>query len=518
MIVVYPMLTSSDISSSVLPGICKVLEKFILIYSMEEVFKILRAFGVVGQVVKHTKSYSVVVKEAGPIVSPSDYFKGNKDSKNSGKNKEDFKVPSIRVQEPPKMTDLSLEPTWLQIDTQLGSTIIGIKVIPFPVKSNVPLAQLLLNDSKLKGMQLKTSMYQRKLTRVFKRLRKKIPLVGGKGGPLTGDPMKDIVFASTKYAKNIFSLLNYMDISRSEELYNDPHVVAKLQSLSWGHYVIADDAGKKAMFCMKQFGGLCSTVNYAHLFATLGKEQLKVYEDLEKVRASAGPFMSRKIDQRKMFGESFADNKLREFMRIANPDVADWEIDETLQENEDILTEDVMSSIKKYTTGTNALKMFKNVEKSIKTKDSKKIKNALKGLPKIPLNNLKKFCERSDPDFKKNLEMSKKVLQNSLNVDKKLIEPIAYMSTFAASYKNKDPKKSLKPVLTSVVKNMRSVSYDKDKAETIAAGILAVPVGIWLAAQGIFAFIIASPLFTGIAIAVIVIVLLLFIAQFIEES
>ncbi|HUS51578.1 MAG TPA: hypothetical protein VMZ91_15535, partial [Candidatus Paceibacterota bacterium] len=39
MIVVYPMLVSNNVQSNVLPGISKVLEKFVLIYKMDEIIK-----------------------------------------------------------------------------------------------------------------------------------------------------------------------------------------------------------------------------------------------------------------------------------------------------------------------------------------------------------------------------------------------------------------------------------------------------------------------------------------------
>ena len=39
MIVVYPMITSKTINPNVLPGICKALEKYVLVYELEDLLK-----------------------------------------------------------------------------------------------------------------------------------------------------------------------------------------------------------------------------------------------------------------------------------------------------------------------------------------------------------------------------------------------------------------------------------------------------------------------------------------------
>ena len=45
---------------------------------------------------------------------------------------------------------------------------------------------------------------------------------------------------------------------------------------------------------MKQFGGVCSTIPYSFIFASLGREHGQVYKDMEEAQRSAGPFFRKK--------------------------------------------------------------------------------------------------------------------------------------------------------------------------------------------------------------------------------
>ena len=47
MIIVFPMICSSNVSPNILPGICKVVEKYLLIYSMDDILKLSKGFGVI---------------------------------------------------------------------------------------------------------------------------------------------------------------------------------------------------------------------------------------------------------------------------------------------------------------------------------------------------------------------------------------------------------------------------------------------------------------------------------------
>ena len=83
--------------------------------------------------------------------------------------------------------------------------------------------------------------------------------------------------------------------------------------------IITDDVNKKATFCMKEFGGICSVVPYPFIYASLGKDHAKVYDDLEDVKRSASPFFSLRKRRKQVFGETLAYNRLNTYLgRVQN--------------------------------------------------------------------------------------------------------------------------------------------------------------------------------------------------------
>ena len=184
---------------------------------------------------------------------------------------------------------LSIEPTFVQVDRPFfGSTIVGVKVIPFQVKSDRRLIELIVHDRVSYGLERLLVSTKRNTVSLFHGALNKLRFPFLSGGTVTGDVRKDILYASSAHWRNTFVILNYMDLA-SDEFTSSPAGIRKLHSMGWSSLIFADDVNKRAIFCMKEYNGLCSTVMYPYLFSSLSGEHARVYKDLEDVKASASP-------------------------------------------------------------------------------------------------------------------------------------------------------------------------------------------------------------------------------------
>lgn len=322
MIVIYPMLTSPSVSPNVLPGIIKSIEKYILVYNADEVLRLASGSSagkiistgaeIVGRAAglsdgkKHKRDLGSILSEAFPGYPQE----STKQQGTQGKGKVSISVgdkggsgpkPSLDL---PRGDAISLEPTWLQVTTaKKGMQILGVKVIPFRIKSGESVATMIAHDQKLKNLSYLSTKYGRAISRVFYRLLQKLRIPMIKDKALSGDPQRDIVYASSKYRDNLILCLSQLDLE-NEEIFNTPRGVQKLHKLGWVSFAIADDVNRKVTFCMKEFGGVCSVVPYPFMFSSLGREHSKVYEDLEDIKRTSGPFFNMRTNRRRAFSES----------------------------------------------------------------------------------------------------------------------------------------------------------------------------------------------------------------------
>ena len=344
MILIYPMLTSGSVSPNVLPGIVKAVEKYILLYNTDEVLRAasissagniittgvkiaagIATLGAAAATMKHAAGTLKAGYERGKefsdfgmgtfenynLVEDSTKLSSTKSGQRPEKDKEKKPAP-IKVDIPsvkpsldlPKSDAVSLEPTWLTVTTQKkGIQILGIKVVPFRVKSGESISSIMNQDTKLKFLDYLATKYGRAITRVFFRIMRKVRLPMIKDRALSGDPKTDIIFGETQYGRNMFVCLNQLDIE-NDEIFSTPAGVQRLHKLGWVSFVVLDDVNRKATFCMKEFGGVCSVVPYGFVFSSLGKEHSKVYEDLEDLKKSSGPFFNMRTNRRNTFSEN----------------------------------------------------------------------------------------------------------------------------------------------------------------------------------------------------------------------
>jgi len=330
MIVIYPMLTSESVSPNVLPGLVKAIEKYILIYNTDEVLKAAGGASA-GQII--STGAQVIAGAAALLAGEDNTSKpGEKiteaptwDQMAASQKRQDQIAsagqkaqavgqaagnlarssgggvkPSLDF---PRGESVSLEPTYVPVTTKKkGLQILGVKVIPFRVKSSQNMASMILQDKDLKNLEYLQQKYGRKVARVFFRLMRKIlPHIRDK--VISGDPQKDVIYAGSRYGKDMFVCMSQLDLD-NEDTFSSPASVQKLHKLGWASFIVTDDVNKRATFCMKEFGGVCSVVPYAFMFSSLGKEHSKVYEDLEDIKKSSGPFFNMRTNRRRLFSEN----------------------------------------------------------------------------------------------------------------------------------------------------------------------------------------------------------------------
>lgn len=352
MIVIYPMLTSTGVSQAVIPGVCKVVERYLLLYRMQDILRTLNVAGMfpvefdinprgiihaadsAGRMRDQGFGESEILeaneygtdKQGNPIDPDKDFDKIENErkrneiikgeTKNANKEEElkrkehDLRQKERDLQDSPypgqgkirigqsqgpqiemaNMATIALEPTWCKIQSRVpGTMILGVKVIPYPIKAEHGLAGMIQNEAKLKSIDRFLLSTSRKTMRLFWSLCKTLRLPKFSKRAITGDPEQDILWGASRFSyKDVFLLLNYIDMT-DDDFFSSAQGIQNLHSLGWNSFGVADDINKRMIFCMKELKGLCSTIPYAFLFSSLSKDHLKVYEDLSDIRKSASP-------------------------------------------------------------------------------------------------------------------------------------------------------------------------------------------------------------------------------------
>ncbi|MGD2072074.1 MAG: hypothetical protein PVG65_01105 [Candidatus Thorarchaeota archaeon] len=333
---------SQNISKTIIPGIAKVIENFILIYRIEDVIKQKRA----GKG-KYKIKRGTIVKE---IMMPEDPGPGRKknlpapfdpefsktqreleksaeEREKSRRERERWKMEKAREERrtksasvdigPMDMNTLSLEPTWVKVDSYVEDVktteFIGVKAAPFYVKSDAKFANLLLYDKQVKGLQSLAINIGRKIVRTAWRIWDKIwtsRIVGGSRGTISGDPRKDILLRrsifSTKDTANVFAVIDIMDLT--DDFFQSAGGINKLfRKKGWSNIIIIDNSKRLAHFCMKDFRGVCNTLSFGTIFQRVG--QYKVYENLEDIQRSSSSLFKVRSSMKKIMSNAMAKQK-----------------------------------------------------------------------------------------------------------------------------------------------------------------------------------------------------------------
>jgi len=339
MIIVYPMLTSPNISQNSLPGIIKAVEKYILVYNLDDVLN--EANSMISSI---ATTGSKLVIQAGAIYLASKVGQWMTNSSNDynldhlfllEQGGASFKTPTaplppeeqmqsniadmgskiskgIKV-DIPRRDSISLEPTWVQVNSDIaGTKLLGVKVVPFTIKSDVDIMTMISQDAQLTGFNRAIESTKRSLKSLMYSLMRGIKIPFIKDRALTGNSNLDILWAGTKHGRNLFTCLNSIEIEHGD-VFSKPQQVQKLHSLGWTSFIIADDVNKKATFCMKEFTGLCSTVPYGLLYSSVGKEHYEVYQNIDDVKHSAGPFFRLNSKRSRIFSNEIASERFEKY-------------------------------------------------------------------------------------------------------------------------------------------------------------------------------------------------------------
>lgn len=323
-----PLLTDPTVNPNIIPGICKTLERYYLVYHMAEIINDInsnyqKALGskmriksgkfVLEQVTpekqaefdRRVKEFERrrAEREDGGIKPKS------KDKENVKKEKEiSLKADIVG----PTAQQISLEPTYIRVDTNQELRMIGIKVIPYYLKSTTSLVNLLTRESHFNWLQ------RLLLTKIRGTISNTITLmrtnkIAFRDPHISGDIRRDVLWGAAGDRGLVFMLLNAKDLQgMSFEEIN----IRRLHRLHWSSFIIADDVMQNVKFCMRMFKGLCSEIPYAFLYNVAGGEAMKSYADLSDVKKSVSPLFRMKRKTRKLFGESLAKIKLEKFKRI----------------------------------------------------------------------------------------------------------------------------------------------------------------------------------------------------------
>lgn len=343
-IVMFPVLISPNVSSMPIAGLVKELEKFILLYRLDDIRKL-----IVSQLrsgvtffenteidtknikISKIKRIDSILNEqrsrdrdALLLNAPPDERENVVDAEfeeippeeGAGEEEEDrirTTTSGIHMNDLVSDEAKNLLPTFIHLDVEYASAsgnrikmpvIIGVKVIPFFVK-DVRKALLLLKTDGSSGI---IGTFFKKLARTIwakfgMSLYKRVLRYFG-SDYLSGDPKKDIIYGVSRYNKNVFMLFNYKDLSfKNTNLVNSMKFIDRAHRLGWNSLLFADDTNRVLYFCMEEFGGTCSAVPYSALYSASKKREV-VYKELSDLHKSASPFYRRKVPLRKVLSES----------------------------------------------------------------------------------------------------------------------------------------------------------------------------------------------------------------------
>ena len=580
MIVIYPVVTSKTISTTVLPGICKALEKYILIYKLDDLLKNVNKeiaknkkakkgwFGKakkagdygVDQIEKigaglqlNSVMYTGEMLEELESLKEKDYIieagKSGKPGKpkiidpqqtgglttntqtmvappvinvhdQSNKQQQGNQTVTQTVQPPEGKMEtadvqfginersISVEPTYITVSLKnKGTMVLGIKVVPFIAQNERSLVKLMTSDRYRSKASVNIQWQTRRILRgmwklanvVWKRTIGKFEFTGlvsrelG-GGTLSGNHKADIILGRTSFKDELFILLNAQELK--ESFFQDPKGVTKLFKLKWPSFAVADDVNKSVSFCMNEFKGMCSLINYQFLFSSLSREVGEAFENLEDVKRSSGPLFRMRGRNLKMIKDSKALTKLNGYSK------------ETLI-GENILTEDLQDFAKQM---KNNIVSTRNKLKLLGTAAAKKDMNTIRKIAasfKFPSNYQTIFnsVRSKNKEFRRSEELANKVLINSLpQLPKNAIGLGAATIAAVAVGSGSDSMDKTKSLLKDVVKksrsNMKSTSDESFDREIIYAFTFAIVTVVVAAVAAVEITGVLSTLISGVGGAI----------------
>jgi len=357
-VLIYPVLISPNISNMPIAGMIKELEKFILLYRMNDIIQKMVPDGLaesdqnfeldfsINEHIEHISEDMSISDEINSFLNEQKSLPPPKSAKTKIKAKaanQDYPIDPDAISQSydvsvsksidltPLQKEAQLLPTFVTIKTKIVSSktskglltkvfqgnrndlterevplIIGVKVVPFMMKDLQRVLYLLKKDGS-------TDIVNRFFVQLFRKTWKKITLPWYKAKRalgidyLSGNPKFDIIYARSRYGKNVFVCFNYNDLSyKNTNFVNSMKFIDSLHSLGWNSLMFADDSNRFLYFCMEEFGGTCSAIPYSMLY-TASKQLIRVYDELSDLHKSSSPFYRKRVSIKKVLKESKVD-------------------------------------------------------------------------------------------------------------------------------------------------------------------------------------------------------------------
>ncbi len=352
-ILIYPLIADNSLSPTIISGVCKTIEKYLMIYRLDTLMKIggwtpsaksvQLISGVTATFITNYlatkyggKSIVKALLNAGENIYDSSKLLLHESDKISGK--ELSSMISMYIEEKESITDRqkppevkspmlnvssTLDPTWTTIVGPQGTHIVGIKIAPFPISNIKDFVHQMLEDKSMKGIKKVIKATSRNFQRSFfyniiSRVSPILKFFGITMASLKGDPVNDILKGKSVFNETPFLLLNYNQI-KDDAFFADAGGIDQLFAMGWQSVIAADDIAKRAIFCMKQFNGLCNVIPYSFVYSGLGRDAMNVYKDLEELRKSTAPYFSSKQSSKKFFSESYVKELVERYGSLNFP-------------------------------------------------------------------------------------------------------------------------------------------------------------------------------------------------------
>jgi len=514
MIVVWPLIVSKTVNPNVLPGVCKALEKYVHVSETDRIID--AANDQIAKKNKKNSTYltlktiagklSIRAEQLEPGITIEDYIEEGKAGSGKGPGSPGSSSPppaprgpraaaksssdrdsyqdgydkqkgmqaaqELRPVKPEfgrmDSAAISTEPTWNTVTDQAGNvTAIGVKVVPFVIDNEQSLVKLMTLDRYRKSLSTDVHKQARKVLRfMYKIANVSWKATIGKmlswtgfvdkdlvAGTITKNWKNDIILQNTAFDNKMFILLNKMDLD--EEFTTSAKGVKKLFGLGWTSFVIADDVNKVATFCMKNYKGMCSIVNYGFLYSD-ARSQSQVYQDIDDIRRNAGPMFRMKRRKKSMITDNLAQYKLDQYST-----------DVLLSES--TLNESVIPNLIKQlkTSPDKMASNLKSIQSAVKRKDMKLAYKIIKKFnpsnKPMELSKVINKAKQTNPEFKKHYDLAYRIFKNSLNglEEEPLKVGAAAMASIAVigKKKNYDMKSDIKKI---VMKTRASITLDED--------------------------------------------------------
>lgn len=504
------MLVSNTINPTIIPALSKAVERFVLIYKLNDVTEMIgnqlpSVKYVATQNGRITAGFGVGVGES-EVFSEQGYGQIKKQPGTKGGGQEEKTKPArkIDIGEADKKS-LMLEPTYMLVNLNFNgeetTKLLGIKVLPLMAKSDENLIDYITYDRYVKGLRhyiLKLGRNMtKKLMKYWTNVQRLLSIIPGIDKPRakqpTGDPRADILLRDTAYSiadrdnSNIFVVINKADLGDD---FMKTKAIRKLFKLGWDNMIFVDDVNKVVSFCFKTFRGMCSQIPYQMMYASFGREQREAYESVEDVRRASSSIFKRKTN----FQNVFEDLNLHKEEKM-------YEIyleNKVIYQEMEFLAEDFA----KYLRGLNFKKVIPMMKSAYEKGNAKKLLNVASKvrLPELDMMKVKQKMRQRFPEYNKSYDFAKKVLENSIPdaANSKVID-LAAMSVALVAVRDKSMgvMKATTNAVKYIVRKFRKTKAQSDRLKIPKAYATDVALG-WAAFGTIFT---TGAAVTGLALA-----------------